>query len=226
MDNTSIITQVANPKEEEILSSCQEKVSQSNSSLKKHRNRSIFSPFFCCFRDYNAEPPATNNKTCSLPPPAEENSSPPKCDQVQVIPIPMSKYLLPEVSINDYGKNCVVIDLDETLVHSSFKPISNADFIVPVEIDGTVHQVPLLTKLSPLLNLDCVFFVLQCHHNLDKPCQIEMKGILRVPYKLSSINIYIKGGLSTCPISSLRESALYSVLYIYNFKYQYSVFYV
>uniref|UniRef100_A0A8C1D3F9 CTD (carboxy-terminal domain, RNA polymerase II, polypeptide A) small phosphatase-like a n=2 Tax=Cyprinus carpio TaxID=7962 RepID=A0A8C1D3F9_CYPCA len=78
MDNTSIITQVANPKEEEILSSCQEKVSQSNSSLKKHRNRSIFSPFFCCFRDYNAEPPATNNKTCSLPPPAEENSSPPK----------------------------------------------------------------------------------------------------------------------------------------------------
>uniref|UniRef100_A0A672NVW3 CTD small phosphatase like n=1 Tax=Sinocyclocheilus grahami TaxID=75366 RepID=A0A672NVW3_SINGR len=171
MDNTSIITQVANPKEEEILSSCQEKVSQSNSSLKKHRNRSIFSPFFCCFRDYNAEPPATNNKTCSLPPPAEENSSPPK---------PPAKYLLPEVSINDYGKNCVVIDLDETLVHSSFKPISNADFIVPVEIDGTVHQVPLLTKLSPLLNLDCVFFVLQCHHNLDKPCQIEMKGILRL----------------------------------------------
>uniref|UniRef100_A0A8C2BH72 Mitochondrial import inner membrane translocase subunit TIM50 n=2 Tax=Cyprinus carpio TaxID=7962 RepID=A0A8C2BH72_CYPCA len=112
MDNTSIITQVANPKEEDILSSCQEKVSQSNSSLKKHRNRSIFSPFFCCFRDYNAEPPATNNKTCSLPPPAEENSSPPK---------PPAKYLLPEVSINDYGKNCVVIDLDETLVHSSFK---------------------------------------------------------------------------------------------------------
>ncbi|XP_016135872.1 CTD small phosphatase-like protein [Sinocyclocheilus grahami] len=137
MDNTSIITQVANPKEEEILSSCQEKVSQSNSSLKKHRNRSIFSPFFCCFRDYNAEPPATNNKTCSLPPPAEENSSPPK---------PPAKYLLPEVSINDYGKNCVVIDLDETLVHSSFKPISNADFIVPVEIDGTVHQVYVLKR--------------------------------------------------------------------------------
>ncbi|XP_073687009.1 CTD (carboxy-terminal domain, RNA polymerase II, polypeptide A) small phosphatase-like a isoform X2 [Garra rufa] len=137
MDNTSIITQVANPKEEEILSSCQEKVSQSNSSLKKHRNRSIFSPFFCCFRDYNAEPPATNNKTCSLPPPAEENSSPPK---------PPAKYLLPEVSINDYGRNCVVIDLDETLVHSSFKPISNADFIVPVEIDGTVHQVYVLKR--------------------------------------------------------------------------------
>jgi len=35
----------------------------------------------------------------------------------------------------------MVIDLDETLVHSSFKPIGNADFIVPVEIDGVIHQV-------------------------------------------------------------------------------------
>ena len=34
-----------------------------------------------------------------------------------------------------------MIDLDETLVHSSFKPVPNADFIVPVEIDGQVHQV-------------------------------------------------------------------------------------
>ncbi|XP_008394432.1 CTD (carboxy-terminal domain, RNA polymerase II, polypeptide A) small phosphatase-like a isoform X2 [Poecilia reticulata] len=69
-------------------------------------------------------------------------------DEVQVIPILSSpaKFLLPEVSIADYGKNCVVIDLDETLVHSSFKPISNADFIVPVEIDGTVHQVYVLKR--------------------------------------------------------------------------------
>ncbi|XP_061569187.1 CTD (carboxy-terminal domain, RNA polymerase II, polypeptide A) small phosphatase-like a isoform X2 [Cololabis saira] len=137
MDNTSIITQVANPKEEESISSGQDKVSQSNSSLKKHRSRSIFSPFFCCFRNYNdyhVEPPPTNNKALSLPPPPEENGSPPK---------PPAKFLLPDVSIEDYGRNCVVIDLDETLVHSSFKPISNADFIVPVEIDGTVHQVML-----------------------------------------------------------------------------------
>ncbi|KAA8580737.1 hypothetical protein FQN60_013695 [Etheostoma spectabile] len=162
---------------------------KSNSSLKKHRSRSIFSPFFCCFRNYNeyhVEPPPANNKTHSLPPPPEENGSPPKgvlvrvcffllrlrrcaasllslhnffqllqnslnpevCDQVQVIPIPSppAKFLLPEVSIADYGKTCVVIDLDETLVHSSFKPISNADFIVPVEIDGTVHQVYVLKR--------------------------------------------------------------------------------
>ncbi|XP_002736972.2 CTD small phosphatase-like protein [Saccoglossus kowalevskii] len=43
-------------------------------------------------------------------------------------------------------KLCIVIDLDETLVHSSFKPVSNADFVVPVEIDGTVHQVYVLKR--------------------------------------------------------------------------------
>ncbi|KAK5616734.1 E3 SUMO-protein ligase SIZ2 [Crenichthys baileyi] len=142
----SIITQVSNPKEEEIISFNQEKASQSNSSLKKQRSRSIFSTFFCCFRNYNVEPPATNSS--SLPPPVEENGSPPKCDQVEVIPVPSppAKYLLPEMKISDDGKKCVVIDLDETLVHSSFKPISNADFIVPVEIDGTVHQVYVLKR--------------------------------------------------------------------------------
>uniref|UniRef100_A0A671NJL2 Mitochondrial import inner membrane translocase subunit TIM50 n=1 Tax=Sinocyclocheilus anshuiensis TaxID=1608454 RepID=A0A671NJL2_9TELE len=113
MDNTSIITQVTNPKEEEILSSNAEKVSLSNSSLKKKRTRSIFSSLFCCLRSYDAEPPATpNNNSSPLPPPVEENGAPPK---------PPEKYLLPEVNINDYGKKCVVIDLDETLVHSSFK---------------------------------------------------------------------------------------------------------
>uniref|UniRef100_A0A667GE28 protein-serine/threonine phosphatase n=1 Tax=Lynx canadensis TaxID=61383 RepID=A0A667GE28_LYNCA len=54
--------------------------------------------------------------------------------------------LLPEVTEEDQGRICVVIDLDETLVHSSFKPINNADFIVPVEIEGTTHQVYVLKR--------------------------------------------------------------------------------
>lgn len=32
-----------------------------------------------------------------------------------------SKHLLPELKAEDLGKKCIVIDLDETLVHSSFK---------------------------------------------------------------------------------------------------------
>ena len=56
------------------------------------------------------------------------------------------KYLLPLPKASDSNKLCLVIDLDETLVHSSFKPINNADFIVPVEIDGTIHQVYVLKR--------------------------------------------------------------------------------
>ncbi|CAF93604.1 unnamed protein product, partial [Tetraodon nigroviridis] len=55
--------------------------------------------------------------------------------------------LLPAVKAQDQGKICVVIDLDETLVHSSFKPISNPDFIVPVEIEGTTHQVSVCASV-------------------------------------------------------------------------------
>lgn len=56
------------------------------------------------------------------------------------------QYLLPEAKAQDSDKICVVIDLDETLVHSSFKPVNNADFIIPVEIDGVVHQVYVLKR--------------------------------------------------------------------------------
>ena len=38
------------------------------------------------------------------------------------------------------------MDLDETLVHSSFKPILNADFIIPVEIDNQIHNVYVLKR--------------------------------------------------------------------------------
>jgi len=56
------------------------------------------------------------------------------------------KALLPDVRPEEADKKCIVIDLDETLVHSSFKPISNADFIVPVEIDNVIHQVYVLKR--------------------------------------------------------------------------------
>ncbi|KAG9347765.1 hypothetical protein JZ751_003780 [Albula glossodonta] len=50
---------------------------------------------------------------------------------------PPAKNLLPEVNISDYGKNCVVIDLDETLVHSSFKALLLTD-----GVDGSSNERP------------------------------------------------------------------------------------
>lgn len=49
--------------------------------------------------------------------------------------------LLPPLSPRIAHKKCLVLDLDETLVHSSFKPVDRCDFVVPVEIEGRVHQV-------------------------------------------------------------------------------------
>ncbi|GMI57811.1 hypothetical protein ScalyP_jg11931 [Parmales sp. scaly parma] len=39
------------------------------------------------------------------------------------------------------GKKCLVLDLDETLVHSSFRAVPNADFVIPVNIEDQVHYV-------------------------------------------------------------------------------------
>ena len=54
--------------------------------------------------------------------------------------------LLPDLIPQDRGKKCLVLDLDETLVHSSFKPIPNPDYVIPVEIEGHTHHVYVLKR--------------------------------------------------------------------------------
>jgi len=44
------------------------------------------------------------------------------------------------------GRKCLVLDLDETLVHASFKLIQQADFVIPVEIDGQYHNVYVIKR--------------------------------------------------------------------------------
>ncbi|TMW63739.1 hypothetical protein Poli38472_002680 [Pythium oligandrum] len=55
--------------------------------------------------------------------------------------VELRKSVIPPLAPQDAGKKCLVLDLDETLVHSSFKPTQNPDYIIPVDIDGTIHQV-------------------------------------------------------------------------------------
>lgn len=49
--------------------------------------------------------------------------------------------LLPPVAPEHAGKKCLVLDLDETLVHSNFRPVPDPDFIVPVEIENRWHNM-------------------------------------------------------------------------------------
>lgn len=131
---SSIITQVQ--KEDIKLSPKAGQVRVSRTSLKQPRSCNVFKALFCCLRGQDGPKQTPPSQQALLE--SQDNGT--------VVKQSEEPSLLPEVTEEDQGKICVVIDLDETLVHSSFKPISNADFIVPVEIEGTTHQVYVLKR--------------------------------------------------------------------------------
>eukprot|EP00559_Dactyliosolen_fragilissimus_P009366 CAMPEP_0184856820 /NCGR_PEP_ID=MMETSP0580-20130426/2001_1 /TAXON_ID=1118495 /ORGANISM="Dactyliosolen fragilissimus" /LENGTH=562 /DNA_ID=CAMNT_0027352071 /DNA_START=977 /DNA_END=2665 /DNA_ORIENTATION=- len=65
-------------------------------------------------------------------------------DDIGMNPIEQKKErLLPDIEMGspNWGKKCLVLDLDETLVHSSFRAVPGADFVIPVQIEDVVHFV-------------------------------------------------------------------------------------
>jgi RNA polymerase II subunit A small phosphatase-like protein len=57
-----------------------------------------------------------------------------------LFPSLVTQFLLPPQSEQYIGRKTIVLDLDETLVHSSFKPTPNCDLIVPVHLDGVTYN--------------------------------------------------------------------------------------
>ncbi|KAF2359776.1 Dullard phosphatase domain eukaryotic [Trinorchestia longiramus] len=127
--------------------------SSSSNSSSGSTNNFLKRLFSCCWRSSGGEDgddcapngTAAGNTAVSA---AAANGANGAClpEDSSAFALPASTHLLPPIQERDVNKKCMVIDLDETLVHSSFKPISNADFVVPVEIDGTVHQVYVLKR--------------------------------------------------------------------------------
>uniref|UniRef100_UPI00358F5000 CTD small phosphatase-like protein isoform X2 n=1 Tax=Myxine glutinosa TaxID=7769 RepID=UPI00358F5000 len=111
MDVTaSVITQV---RDEERSPTRKDAGSPSNAVGKKSRSKKgLLGSFFSCFRSYAVEQPPTILSSVDLPKKTEENGT------LHTHP---EEPLLPERNDVDEGRKCVVIDLDETLVHSSFK---------------------------------------------------------------------------------------------------------
>lgn len=143
MDASSIITQVSRDdelgqfnNEKAQLPRENEAASNGPTGGKKPRGRGLLRSLLCCLGRGRGSS-SKSSKTSSLQ--GDGRGSPP-------LGTGSPRYLLPPVRHQDMHKKCMVIDLDETLVHSSFKPINNADFVVPVEIDGTVHQVYVLKR--------------------------------------------------------------------------------
>lgn len=71
--------------------------------------------------------------------------------RIQQPPIPPKlgremESLIGPIRVEDAHKKTLVLDLDETLVHSSFKPIPSPDYIIPVEIDGKLVDVYVLKR--------------------------------------------------------------------------------
>lgn len=58
----------------------------------------------------------------------------------------VSGWLLDPIPKELTGKKCLVLDLDETLVHSSFKYLRQADFVIPVDIDNQLHNVYVIKR--------------------------------------------------------------------------------
>lgn len=85
--------------------------------------------------------------------------------------------LLGKPSKDCVGKKCLVLDLDETLVHSSFKQVDNADFSVIVDIENIQHEVlvckrphleTFIQTVGPLF--ECVMFTASLSKYADPVC--------------------------------------------------------
>ncbi|KAA8499563.1 Carboxy-terminal domain RNA polymerase II polypeptide A small phosphatase 2 [Porphyridium purpureum] len=61
------------------------------------------------------------------------------------------KPILPPQAPEDAGKITLLLDLDETLVHSTFEPVDNADYAIPLDLgDGTTSTV--LVRKRPFVD--------------------------------------------------------------------------
>ncbi|KAI5362333.1 Putative FCP1 domain, HAD superfamily protein [Septoria linicola] len=80
------------------------------------------------------------------PPPTSDANPPSQATSMVSTPEGTSKWLLPPTRPEHKGRKCLVLDLDETLVHSSFKILHQADFTIPVEIEGQYHNVYVIKR--------------------------------------------------------------------------------
>ena len=158
--------------------------------LRKPRSRRLLRSLLCCF---GAKPHANGGATgrggdgTQLKGGSNGDGAGAGSPPSPYLPKPSQKLLLPPIRPSDIKKKCLIIDLDETLVHSSFKPVKNADFVIPVEIDGVVHQVYVLKRpyveefLSRIGDtFECILFTASLAKYADPVADLlDKRGVFR-----------------------------------------------
>jgi len=91
-------------------------------------------------------PPVEDAPTSQQLPPPPPGPAPNASAHVDTAFESEQKFLLPPIAPEFKGRKCLVLDLDETLVHSSFKILHQADFTIPVEIEGNYHNVYVIKR--------------------------------------------------------------------------------
>lgn len=132
--DNDIITQT--DKDGNSLSGLASQVAKAEESSRNPRRISCIKQLFCCFRNKRTQKIKQRSHTQQMlaTPPSGRRS------------ISGHTKLLKPISPEHFGRKCLALDLDETLVHSSFQPVQNADFVIPVLIDDVFHHVYVLKR--------------------------------------------------------------------------------
>lgn len=93
----------------------------------------------CCFGRDNSDNDSRSSQMTHTNRAAKASSSR-NSDRYRIV------RLLGPQSPEHVGRKCLVLDLDETLVHSSFQAVPNPDYIIPVNIDNVIHNVYVLKR--------------------------------------------------------------------------------
>jgi RNA polymerase II subunit A small phosphatase-like protein len=97
--------------------------------------------FCCCFNRRKAAKPSIPSPTPTTHD-AGSNTDPPKTPETESTESTTSgKSLMGPLPPECKGQKTLVLDLDETLVHSSFRPVPSPDFVISIELDGVTHRV-------------------------------------------------------------------------------------
>jgi len=119
---------------------------QSDASPVSHpetkQKKGFWASLCCCC---SSSQPSTTTTTTTVAPSSSDPTPPPQSNSTSPTPVTITaqsqKFLLAPLPPEDVNKKTLVLDLDETLVHSSFKPIPDPDFVMSIELENVIHKV-------------------------------------------------------------------------------------